>query len=197
MRAVAAIPQPAESVLYVNDERYGRLWSLWKEASSYTAAAPSAVGGDVQRVLFNEARLLDERRYDEWIELFSPECLYWVPSRVEPGDPRSETGIYLDDRRRMLDRVAMIRTGHLHAQIPASRTRRMLSNVEQWTAADGSTRARANVVIWEYRKGEMRPYPGWQAYEVAREIGGAFALIAKIVCLLDCDAPQANYAFIL
>ena len=190
-------PQPAESVLYVNDARYERLWSLWKEARSYTAAASSAVHGDIERVLFNEARLLDERCYDEWLASFAAECLYWVPSRIEPGDPRSETGIYLDDRRRMLDRVAMIRTGHLHAQIPASRTRRMLSNVEQWTGADGSARVRANVVIWEYRKGDMRAYPGWQAYEIVRDGAGAFVLVTKIVCLLDCDAPQANYAFIL
>ena len=189
--------KPAEPVLYVNDARYERLWSLWKETRGYTAAGAAAVDGDVQRILFDEARLLDERNYDEWLALFAAECLYWVPSRSEPGDPRTETGIYLDDRRRMLDRVAMIRTGYLHAQIPASRTRRMLSNMEQWTTADGSVRVRLNVVIWEFRKGETRAYPGWQAYEIVRDPAGVFALETKIVSLLDCDAPQGNYAFIL
>ena len=189
--------QPVESALYVNDARYERLWALWKETRGYSTVGNAAIDGDVQRFLFDEARLLDERSYDQWLALFAAECLYWVPSRSEPGDPRTETGIYLDDRRRMLDRVAMIRTGHLHAQIPASRTRRMLSNIEQWTAADSSVRVRANVVIWEFRKGETRAYPGWQAYEIVRDPAGVFALKTKVVSLLDCDAPQGNYAFIL
>ena len=189
--------QSIEPVLYVNDARYERLWNLWKEARAPGAMVATTIDDEVQRVLFHEARLLDDRRYDEWLALFAAECLYWVPSRSEPGDPRFETGIYLDDRRRLLDRVAMIRTGHLHAQIPPSRTRRMLANIEQWAAADGGLRARANVVIWEYRKGEIRAYPGWQAYEIVRDPAGALALATKIVCLLDCDAPQGNYAFIL
>lgn len=186
-----------EPTWYVNDACYERLWALLQETRALGVVADAAVGVGVERLLFDEARLLDERRYDEWLALFVPECLYWVPSRSEPGDPRTETGIYLDDRRRLVDRVAMIRTGHLHAQTPPSRTRRMLSNIEQWTASDGSTRARANVVIWEHRRGETRAYPGWQGYEITRDAAGALALATKIVCLLDCDAPQGNYAFIL
>lgn len=194
--SASAIPEkPVEPTLYVNDARYELLWSLLQEARTCIEAA--AVDDEVQHVLFREARLLDDRRYDEWLAQFAAECLYWVPSRNEPGDPRTESGIYLDDRRRLTDRVAMIRTGHLHAQIPPSITRRMLSNIEQWKAADGNLRARANVVIWERRKGETRAYPGWQAYEIVRDASGALVIATKIVCLLDCEAPQGNYAFIL
>ena len=195
--AYASAEKTIEPVLYVNDARYERLWTMLKETRARSAPGESVANDEVQRVLFHEARLLDDRRYDEWLALFVPECLYWVPSRNEPGDPRTETGIYLDDRRRLTDRVGLIRTGHLHAQIPPSRTRRMLTNIEQWTAADGSVRARANVVIWEYRKGQTRSYPGWQAYEIERDASGFLALATKIVCLLDCDAPHGNYAFIL
>ena len=91
----------------------------------------------------------------------------------------------------------MIRSGYLHAQTPPSRTRRMLSNIEQWPGPDGRVRARANVVIWDYRKGQTRAYPGWQIYEMVRDAPGTLAIATKIVCLLACDAPQGNYAFIL
>lgn len=186
-----------EPVHYVDDARYERLWSMFRETRERSAAGEPVVGDEIQRTLFREARLLDDRRYDEWLGAFSRECLYWVPSRFDPGDPRTETGIYLDDRRRLTDRVAMIRTGYLHAQIPHSRTRRMLTNIEQWSGPGGSIRARANVEIWEYRKGETRAYPGWQAYEMRRDPSGALLIATKIVCLLDCDAPHGNYAFIL
>jgi hypothetical protein len=73
----------------------------------------------------------------------------------------------------------------------------MLTNIEQWTADDGALRALANVVIWEYRKGAHRAWPGAQVYEFACAASGALTLATKIVCLLDCDAPQGNYSFIL
>lgn len=186
-----------DPVLYVNDAGYRRLWAVLQEARARSPTASAAADDEVAQTLFREARLLDDRHYDQWLAAFAPECLYWVPSRSEPGDPRTETGIYLDDRRRLTDRVEMIRTGHLHAQIPASRTRRMLSNIEQWTPADGALRASANVVIWEYRKGQTRAYPGSQVYELVRDPTGVLVLATKIVCLLDCDAPQGNYSFII
>ena len=196
-RDVAGEDLPREPVLYVDDERYRRLWSLLKESRAHSGCADAVTSDELARVLYHEARLLDDKYYDEWLALFTAECLYWVPNRSDPGDPRLETGIYLDDRRRLLDRVAALRTGHLHAQNPPSRTRRMLTNIEQWTLSDGSFRARANVVIWESRKGRTRAYPGWQAYEVVRDDSGTLRLATKIVCLLDCEAPQGNYSFIL
>ncbi len=195
-QAVASA-RPPEPVLYVNDARYARLWALWKHAGTQCAPSEAAADQAISQLLYHEARLLDERHYDAWLALFASECIYWVPSRGDPADPRFESGIYLDDRRRMADRVAMIRTGHLHAQTPPSRTRRMLSNIEHWTHPDGSVVARANVVIWEYRKGQTRAHPGMTVYELVPDSSGARVLATKIVCLLDCDAPQGNYSFLL
>jgi 3-phenylpropionate/cinnamic acid dioxygenase small subunit len=195
----ASIPGSAanEPVLYVNDARYQHLWEVLNDVRSGGKRGEPTTEGEVPRLLFHEARMLDERRYDEWLAVFAPECLYWVPSRFVPGDPRKETAIYLDDRRRLGDRVAAIRTGFFHAQNPPSRTRRMLSNLEWWTAPGGGLYACANVVIWEHRKATTRPYPGWQAYEIVRDARGEWVVAIKIVCLLDCDGPQGNYAFIL
>jgi 3-phenylpropionate/cinnamic acid dioxygenase small subunit len=195
--AAAQVPadQPADaSVRYVNDARYEQLWALWREARRADLAATPA-DSETASLLFREARLLDDRHYGAWLDLYAKECLYWVPNRFEPSDPRGESGIYLDDRRRMIDRVALIQTGHLHAQTPPSRTRRMLSNLEQVPLPSGALLVRANVVIWEYRKGAMRTYAGWQCYEI--NLGRAQGPIStKILCFLDCDAPQGNYSFI-
>ena len=37
-------------------------------------------------LLYHEAALLDERRFDEWLALFTDDALYWVP-QGEDGDP--------------------------------------------------------------------------------------------------------------
>lgn len=187
-----------ESGAYVNDARYARLLALWQQAAGPQMPGTARADGAVEELLWREARLLDEQHHDAWLEQFTPECLVWVPAQVVPADPRLNTGIYLDDRRRMVDRVAMIRSGYLHAQTPASRTRRMLGNVEQWVdrAAD-SLVARANLVIWEHRKGQTRAWPGYQVYEIERTMDGPMRIANKIICLLERDAPQGNYAFML
>ena len=196
----AAMPSTTavESGAYVNDARYARLVALWQQATGPQVDGTVPADGEVAQLLYREARLLDECRYDEWLAQFTAQCMLWVPAQPEPVDPRLATGIYLDDRRRMGDRVAMIRTGHLHAQTPPSRTRRMLTNAEQWL--DDQTNcivARTNLVIWEHRKGQTRAWPGYQVVEVARSMTGSLLIANKIICLLERDAPQGNYAFIL
>lgn len=195
--AVGTPVEAAEPALYVDDARYARLWSLWNAALVSGAAGEFDSAGEISRLLFREARLLDDRHYDQWLGMFAPDCLYWVPNRAEPSDPRTQSGVYLDDRRRMADRVAMLRTGHLHAQMPASRTRRMLSNIECWSGDAGAIVARANLTLWEQRKGVTRAWPAFQIYEIVGDLAGGALIATKIICLLERDAPLGNYAFIL
>ena len=86
-----------------------------------------------------EARLLDQLDFDEWLAMYAPECIYWVPGTPAAGDPRREIAISFDDRRRMEDRIYRLRTGYAWSQAPKSRTVRMISNVEVF-ATDQSTR---------------------------------------------------------
>src|SRR5439155_10052594 len=69
-----------------------------------------------------EARLLDQLRFDEWLAMYAPECIYWVPATTTGGDPRREVAISFDDRRRMEDRIYRLRTGYAWSQAPKSRT---------------------------------------------------------------------------
>jgi len=189
---------PGESGAYVNDARYARILALWQLAVAPQVESCTRADDAVESLLYREARLLDDRRYDEWLDQFTAHCMLWVPAQPEPLDPRLATGIYLDDRRRMGDRVAMVRTGHLHAQTPASRTSRLLTNVEQWVDLQADCIVvRANLVIWEFRKGQTRAWPGYQVYELVRTADGALLISNKIICLLERDAPQGNYSFIL
>lgn len=41
--------------------------------------APVEVVHEAQRLLYREARLLDDERYDEWLGLLTPDIHYWMP----------------------------------------------------------------------------------------------------------------------
>jgi len=184
------------AVDYVNDARYERLAVFIAHMQADSETADAIADDEILKLLYLESRLLDQRLFEKWMELFSADLIYWVPMVWGPQDPKFESSIYLDDRRRLGDRVGAILTGALHAQTPPSRTRRMLSNLEQWNVSDHEMRVRANVVIWEYRKHETRSYPGTQEYEIVRD-SGKLSIRTKVVRLLNSDSPQGNYSFIL
>src|SRR5262249_38371758 len=76
-----------------------------------------AIADPAERVRFRmlierEARLLDQLAFDEWLAMYAPECIYWVPASPQAGDPRREVAISFDDRRRMEDRIFRLRTGY-------------------------------------------------------------------------------------
>jgi 3-phenylpropionate/cinnamic acid dioxygenase small subunit len=85
-------------------------------------------------VLMREAMYLDERRWDEWLDLFAPDVEFWVPTWTAEGeltkDPRCELSLmYLQNRGGLGDRIARIRTGLSPAATPLPRTTHMVSNI--------------------------------------------------------------------
>ena len=136
---------PSRSSYYVNDALYRDLvanFSDWQDDAR--AVTDAAVRDEFRRLLEREARLLDQLRYDEWLAMYAPECVYWVPSTPNAGDPRREIAIMFDDRRRLEDRIYRMRTGFAWSQAPASRTVRLC---QQRRGIFDRQRRRADVAI--------------------------------------------------
>jgi 3-phenylpropionate/cinnamic acid dioxygenase small subunit len=150
-----------------------------------------------RRLVEREARLLDRLMYEEWLDLYLPECAYWVPATPEGGDPRREIAVMFDDRRRLEDRVFRLRTGSAWSQAPSSRTSRIVANVEVFTCPREDQRmVRSNFAISEFRDGEMRALTGWAGHRFRRS-DGVWKISAKQVNLLNCDQCIRNPSIIL
>jgi 3-phenylpropionate/cinnamic acid dioxygenase small subunit len=94
---------------------------------------------EVEEFLFREAELLDERRYEEWLDLFTEDTHYWMPIRRNvPADEleREFTREGLDvnwfdeGKDTLTRRVKQIRTGVHWAEQPPSRICHMVSNIQ-------------------------------------------------------------------
>ena len=93
----------------------------------------------VAELLYREARLADEARYAEWLALWTDDGVYWVPATTEPdADPERQLSHIYDNRARIETRVKLLQTGVRYSQEPASRMRRLISNIEV-EAADGNS----------------------------------------------------------
>jgi benzoate/toluate 1,2-dioxygenase beta subunit len=137
-------------------------------------------------ILEREARLLDQHRYDEWLALFSERCLYWVPGTPAARDPRQEVAVCFDDRRRLEDRIYRLKSGYAWSQAPASRTVRLITNVEVFETP--RTMVRSTFLISEFRSGESRVLSGWSAHRLSAD----GRIEVKQVNLIDCDQNLRN-----
>ena len=183
---------------YVTDALYRELianFSGWQDDAR--AVADPAARETFRMLLEREARLLDQLKYEEWLALYTAECIYWVPSTPNAGDPRREIAVMFDDRRRLEDRIYRLRTGFAWSQAPASRTVRLITNVEAFaTARDDVRMLRSNFLISEFWGDETRILTGWAGHRVVRD-GNAWKIQAKQVNLLECDQSIRNPSIIL
>src|SRR5215813_512847 len=187
---------PSTSSYYVTDAFYRALVEQFSNWQSDQLAISDPAERDRFRMLIErEARLLDQLAFDEWLAMYAPECIYWVPASPEAGDPRSEVAISFDDRRRMEDRIFRLRTGYAWSQAPKSRTVRMVSNVEVFAA--GSARmVRSNFLISEFRPDGVRFLSGWCGHRFVED-GGRWLIAVRQVNLIDCDQNLRNPSIVI
>jgi 3-phenylpropionate/cinnamic acid dioxygenase small subunit len=189
---------PSRSSYYVNDALYQRLiesFSDWQRDD--LAVADPAIRDHFRRLLEREARLLDQLRFEEWLALYAPECIYWVPATPSGGDPRREVAISFDDRRRLEDRIFRLRTGYAWSQAPKSRTVRMISNVEVFAGAEAAVRmVRSNFLISEFRVDGTRVLSGWCGHRFVQR-DDRWDIQVRQVNLIDCDQNLRNPSIVL
>ena len=198
MNAPTLPHDPSRSSYYVTDALYRELienFAGWQD-DAY-AVTDVAVRDEFRRLLEREARFLDQLRYDDWLSMYAAECVYWVPSTPKAGDPRREIAIMFDDRRRLEDRIYRMRTGFAWSQAPASRTVRLVTNVEVFsTIRDDARMVRSNFLISEFWGDETRQLTGWAAHRMVRDHAG-WKIQAKQVNLIECDQSIRNPSIIL
>lgn len=120
---------------------------------------------EVERFLFHEARLLDERRFREWLLLFTDDIHYFMPTRYNrPGQradedwavdrelvPPGGLAWFDDDKAILTQRVVRLETGEAWAETPPSRTRHFVSNVEVTADAGAHIEVRSNFLVYRSR----------------------------------------------
>lgn len=84
---------------------------------------------EIEELLYREAELLDERRFEDWLDLFTEDARYWMPMRRNV--PAGVDVNWFDEGKDTLTRrVKQIRTGVHWAEQPPSRICHMVSNVQ-------------------------------------------------------------------
>ena len=106
--------------------------------------------------LYREARLLDDRRWDEWLACYAGDVEFWMPSWTDDDelvtDPQSQISlIYYANRQGLEDRVYRLKTERSSASMPEPRTCHMIANVEIVGQRAGAVDVRYNWHMLSHR----------------------------------------------
>jgi 3-phenylpropionate/cinnamic acid dioxygenase small subunit len=147
---------------------------------------------DVEQFLFREARLLDERKFHDWLGLFTEDVHYWMtarlnryprgskaiaildPDRYSDEDITDELGLFDEDIKTLTARVARLDTGMAWAEDPPSRTRHFISNIEVEPDASGAeVTVHCNFIVYRSRgETEQDFFVGARVDKLRRADGG-------------------------
>jgi benzoate/toluate 1,2-dioxygenase beta subunit len=157
------------------------------------APAPPGVAGidraPFELFLIHEARLLDERRFRDWMGLFAEDGTYWVPAVPGQDSPFDQASLFYDDRDLMKTRIDRLEHPRIHVQTPPSRTAHLIGNVVVDAADDakGEYLVGSTVIMVENREDRQRLFAGRQQHRLRRD-GASFRIVQKRVDLINCDS---------
>ena len=164
---------------------------------SMVAEAPlrNAVPTDQELIDFvvREARLIDQQRFDEWLDLYADDAYYWMPLEWNQTDPRLTCSLMYEDKLLLAIRVERLKGARTFSQKPKSRCHHVL----QTPQVDSRDATANSYVTWtamhyvETRLEEQTLYAAWATHHLTVE-NGKLRIKLKRVDLINCDAAFGN-----
>lgn len=140
--------------------------------------------------LYREARLLDDREWDEWLTCYDPKATFWMPAWTDDDqlttDPQSQVSlIYYPNREGLEDRVFRIKTERSSATMPETRTTHNITNMEVLGQRDNEVDIRFNWHTLAHRYNTINSNFGTSFYTIKEEDGELVILAKKVVLKND------------
>lgn len=135
--------------------------------------------------LYKEARFLDDREWENWLECYHEDAVYWMPAWTDEDEPttsfQSEISlIYYPNRGGLEDRVFRIKTERSSASMPEPRTSHNITNVEVLEENDNEVKVRFNWHTYSFRYKTTDIYFGTSNYTL-QKTGDSYLITNKKV----------------
>lgn len=153
-----------------------------------TAVSPETLR-EIEQFLYEEASCLDRPDLDRWIELYTDDGTYWMPTVPDQEDPLNHISLFYDDRVMMEVRRRNFKHPRAASKEYAVRASHIISNVRvaELDDATGNCTVTSNFQCFLYYRDRQTPYAGTYRHELVRD-GERYKIKHKRVDLINCDA---------
>jgi len=161
----------------------------------------------IEDFLYLEAELLDERRLREWLELFTDDLRYWMPIRHNPLDRPDDLNeelskpgesYYFNDTKKSLQiRVERLYSKSAWAEMPPSRTRRLISNIRVKKDDGREIEVRANFLVYRTRMEKDQDIFVGTRTDVLRRVDADLKIARRTIILDQAILAAKNISIFL
>ena len=154
-----------------------------------------AVGGQhstqhaVEQFLYRQADLLDRRHWEDWIDLFTDDGVYWMPVTPDQTEWEGSPSIFAEDKLMMEIRKGRVSHPNAWSQAPMWETNHLVSHVAIESVEDGEIRVRSRFQMMELRRDQIRHFGGRYRHTLMRGSGGELKIKLQRVDLFNSQAP--------
>jgi 3-phenylpropionate/cinnamic acid dioxygenase small subunit len=148
---------------------------------------------EVEQFLYRQAELLDTKKWQDWIDLFAADGIYWMPPDASYKTWDGQPAIFAEDKNLMEVRMRRVLHPDAWSQRPLWETNHVVSNVViEKSSAKGIT-ARSRFHMMELRRDDVRHFAGSYRHELVKMKGGYKIKLQRV----DMTNAQAAYDYVL
>jgi len=149
---------------------------------------------DAEQFLYRQADLLDAKRWKDWIDLFTPDGVYWMPPDASYKTWDGQPAIFAEDRNLMQVRMGRVLHPDAWSQRPQWGTNHVVSNVVIDKAAkNGDLTVRSRFHMMEMRRDDIRHFAGQYTHHLKNTRAGYRIKLQRV----DMTNAQAAYDYVL
>ena len=148
-----------------------------------------SVAEDVAAFLFHEARLLDARRWQEWLTLFTTDGMYWAPLVHGQTDPINHASLFYEDALMREVRARRLEEKRAWSQQPVTQAARIVGNILPLPDEDGDLMVASTFHMLEWRRDGQRMLGGQYTHRLRRTPQG-LRIVLKRIDLINREDVQ-------
>lgn len=165
-----------------------------------TVAKTAAVNGhdvrrEVEALLFRQAEILDAKRWQDYIDLFADDGIYWAPASPEQTTGEGVPTIFHEDKDLMTVRMKRILHPRAWSMKTAWGTSHIVGNVqiEKDDPKSGDIVVRSRFHLMEFRRDSSRHFAGSYVHHLKRGKGGLKIKLQRV----DLVNGQGPYDYVI
>jgi benzoate/toluate 1,2-dioxygenase subunit beta len=149
---------------------------------------------EVEQFLYRQAELLDTKHWQDWIELFTPDGVYWMPPEPSYKTWDGQPAIFAEDKNLMSVRMKRVLHPDAWSQRPLWETNHVVSNVVvEKVLPSGDVHVRSHFHMMELRRDDVRHFAGSYRHELKKTKDGYRIKLQRV----DMTNAQAAYDYVL
>ena len=148
----------------------------------------------VEQFLYKQSELLDTKQWQAWIDLFTPDGIYWMPPDASYKTWEGQPAIFAEDKNLMTVRMNRVLHPDAWSQKPLWGTNHIVSNVViDKKSSKENIFVKSRFHMLELRRDDVRHFAGSYLHQLVKVKSGYRIKLQRV----DMTNAQAAYDYVL